>query len=516
MKRAYKLAELRTCLATPRISHYHHERIAKPSAPIRFICQDTTQTPSSDGEKRKFGDLASLFQDKLICKRAGVNGGKYLKETVAELKHEILAQEEDVEKIDNILEEKGVALFRRYYDGSAIIELLKQLQSFPSVAMEVLGWRRKQLDYASPMTTAEYSIGIAIAGRMNKLDVAVELFKEACNKQLKGTSLYNALMSTYMKSGQSVKCQSVFRDLKKDSACTPSIITYNILISSFGHLMLVDHMEATFRELNDLNIKPTIHTYRGLLFGYITAWMWDEMEKTYLAMKNGPVKPDLDIHLLMLRGYALAGKLEKMEEIYKMVGDYVDAKDIHLIRIMIHAYCMSSKADRVQRVETLFSKIPKSDYRPWVNVLLICLYAKEDLLEQMENSINEAFERKIYVIATNVVRCISSSYFRQRAVDKLDDFVQRAELAGWKLCRSLYHCKMVMYASEMRLSEMERVLYEMSKINMHWSKKTFWILYCAYERWGERSKLEQVIGMMCKNGYEIRSGPLDSMKYLEF
>lgn len=383
------------------------------------------------------------------------------------------------------------------------------------MSTQVLGWRRKQLDYTSPMTTEEYSKCIFIAGKMNGVDVAVELFKEACNKQLKGTALYNALMTVYMRSGQNMMCQSVFHDLKRDSTCVPSIITYNILISSFGRLMLVDHMEATFRELNDLNIKPTVHTYKGLIFGYIIAWMWDEMEKTYLAMKDGPVKPNLDIHLLMLRGYALAGKLEKMEEIYKMVGDYVDAKEFQLIRIMIHAYCRSSIADRVQRVEELLGKIPESEYRPWMNVLLICLYAKEDLLEQMENSINEAFERKIYVIAAGVMRCIITCYFRHRVVDKLDDFVRRAEIAGWKICRSLYHCKMVMYALEMRLSEMERVLHEMDRVNMPLSKKSFWILYCAYERWGKRSKLEQVIGMMYKNGYEIRDGPIDPIQYLE-
>lgn len=136
-------------------------------------------------------------------------------------------------------------------------------------------------------------------------------------------------------------------------------------------------------------------------------------------------------------------------------------------------------------------------------------------MEQMEKSINEAFEHKIHVVAVNVMRCIISSYFRHNAVDKLDEFVRRAEIAGWRLCRSLYHCRMVMYASEMRLSEMERVLTEMAKVNIHLSKKTLWILYHAYERWGERRKLEQVIGVMCKNGYEIRGDPSVLLDYVE-
>lgn len=500
MKRAAKIAGLRECLVRTRFSLYNHERITGPSVPIRFICH-ATQTPSSDGKEKKFGDLAPIFANKLSCSRPDMISTEYLKDKVAELKEEILAQGEDVEKIEKVLEANGVALFRRYPNGSAIVDLLKQLHSFPSLALEVLGWRRKQLDYAAPMTVKEYSKGIAIASRMDNLDVAVELFKEASNKGLKNTSLYNALMDAYAKAGSIIKCQSVFRDLKRESTCTPSISSYNILISSFGRMMLVDHMEATFRDINDLNLAPTIHTYRGLISGYITAWMWEEMEKTYLLMEHGPVKPDLNIYLLMLRGYALAGKLEKMEEMYDMVSYHVDAKEYHLISIMVHAYYRSSNADRVQKIEDLLKKIREKDFRPALNMVLICLYAKEGLLEQMENSINDAFEHKAFVAVSSVMRCIISNYFRHNAVNKLADFTRRAEIAGWKLCRSPYHCQMVMYSSEMRLSEMERVLDEMGRLNMPLSRKTLWILCCAYKKWGERSKLEQVLGMMTKYGY---------------
>lgn len=363
------------------------------------------------------------------------------------------------------------------------------------------------MDHSTPMTAEEYAYAIAMAGRLKDVDLAIELFKEASNKQLIATSLFNSLMSAYMCNGLAMRCQSLFRDLKMESTCTPSIVTYNILISAFGRLMLVDHMEATLREVNDLNLPPTVNTYKGLIAGYITAWKWEEMEKTYRVMREGPVKPNIDIHLLMLRGYAHSGKLEKMEEIYEMVRDHVDHNEISLIRTMICAYCRSSDVARVEKVRELVRLIPENEYRPWLNVRLICLYAKEDILEQMEDSIKEAFEHKAYVTTVGVMRCIVASYFRHNAVDNLAYFVLRAECAGWKICRSLYHCKMVMYSSEMRLFEMERVLYEMDRVNMQLSKKTFWILCNAYRKWGQRSKLEQVFGMMCKHGYEI---PMDA------
>ncbi|KAL3649092.1 hypothetical protein CASFOL_005495 [Castilleja foliolosa] len=496
MRRVLRVSEFQKCINA-------HCRIINPSVSTQFNRHHVTQTPRFNANQSRPSDFTSLFSDKWSPNPVDAISKQQLRENVSQLKDELLIQSEDVEKIEKVLEGNGVALFRKYSDGSAIVELMTQLRSFPSLAMEVFSWRRKQLDYAAPMTTEEYTKGIAMAGRLKNVELAVELFNEASNKRLIKTSLYNALMGAYMYNGLTMKCQSLFRELKTNSACTPSITTYNILISAFGRLMLVDHMEATLKEIQDLNLRPTIDTYKGLLGGYITAWKWEEMEKTYRLMRAGPVKPDMDIHLLMLRGYAHSGKLGKMEEMYKMVKGQVDNKKIPLIRTMISAYCRSSDVAKVEKVEDLLRLIPENEYRPWLNVILICLYAKEDLLEKMENSIKVAFERKAYITTVGVMRCIISSYFRQNAVDKLSEFVQRAECAGWKICRSLYHCKMVLYSNEMRISEMERVLDEMDRLNISFSKKTFWILYKSYQRFGERFKVDLVAGMMCKHGYGI-------------
>ncbi|KAH7838229.1 hypothetical protein Vadar_023770 [Vaccinium darrowii] len=365
---------------------------------------------------------------------------------VSKLKHELLRKKENSDEIVRVLEDKGGSLFTGHSDGSTLVYLLKQLRSSPTLAIEVLNWRRKQEDFSIPMTSEEYAYE---------------------------------------------KCQQLFQELQRDGTCCSTIATYNMLISVFGRLMLVDHMEATFREIEGLNLTPNVSTFNNLIAGYITAWMWDRMERTYRILNSGSVKPNISTYLLMLRGYAHSLNLEKMEEMYELVKHHVDQNEIPLIRAMICAYCRSSDKNRVTKIETLLMLIPENEYRPWLNVLLIRLYAQEDLLEKMETSINEAFQHNTSVATVGLMRCIITSYFRCNAVDKLAYFVKRAECSNWRICRSLYHCQMVMFASQKRLAEMERVLDAMENFNIGRTKKTYWILYNAYLICGQTHKLQQ-------------------------
>ncbi|KAJ9187705.1 hypothetical protein P3X46_003129 [Hevea brasiliensis] len=299
-----------------------------------------------------------------------------------------------------VLGEKRDLLFGMYTDGSAFIELLKQLVSWPHLAVEQ-----------------------------------------------GSTCTYNALMGAYMYNGHADNCQSLFHDLKRIN----------------------------------LNVSPTLSTFNNLIAGYITAWMWDGMENTFQMMKEG---------------YAHCGNLGKIQETYELVKDHVNLNARSLVRAMIGAYCKSSITYRIKKIEALLRLIPEEEYEPWLNVLLIRVKVQPDLLEGMENSINEAFQHKTTITTTRVMQTTIACYFRCNAVDRLADFN----------CRPLYHCKIVIYASQKHLDKMENVLNEMENCNLKCTKRTFVILYKSLFMCGKKYKVEQIVGLMYKHGHGIPLG----------
>ncbi|KAJ6821420.1 putative LRR receptor-like serine/threonine-protein kinase [Iris pallida] len=491
---------LRNYLTSPPILSF-----PKPLVHHRHLCHLRRHLCSAGGVPDHLRDRILLLTEKPSDFSASIPDAELreVRDRISLIAVELLSVD-DVGDLAGVLEAVSVVeLIRRYGSGLAFVELLSRMKSKPQFALEVFNWRRKLVDEGMPMLAEEYSKAISLAGRAKNVDLAASLFYDArVTHGMRSTCLYNALMAAYMYNGYTRKCVSVFEDLKKDPDCNPTIVTYNILLSLFGRSMLVNHMESVLQIIDQSDdLSRNLKTYNTVIAAYVTAWMWDQMESTFRQMETSPIQPDSHTHLLMLRGYAHSGNLERMEETYELVRELVSNHEVHLVRVMICAYCKSSHPDRIKKVEALAKFIPEEEYRPWLNVLMIRVYAQEGLIESMDHFISQAFTRDTMVTTSGIMRSIISGYFQCGAVDRLAMFVRKAEQAGWRICRSLYHCKMVMYGRHNRLEEMHGVLDEMEVYKLNPTKKTYLIMFKAYLKFGRRFEAESVLGMMWKHGF---------------
>ena len=131
---------------------------------------------------------------------------------------------------------------------------------------QVFNWKRRLSDIS--LDPEEYSKSIVLAGRAKNVDLAVELFAEVQSRGInRAISVYNALMTCYICNGFTKKPLSLFEEMKRNANCIPTIVTYNILLSTFGRSMLVDHMEMVYQAIKEAGLIPTVHTYNTLIAG---------------------------------------------------------------------------------------------------------------------------------------------------------------------------------------------------------------------------------------------------------
>ncbi|XP_055833362.1 pentatricopeptide repeat-containing protein PPR5 homolog, chloroplastic [Solanum dulcamara] len=230
--------------------------------------------------------------------------------------------------------------------------------------LEVFRWMQKQRWYIAD--NGVYSKLISVMGKKGQIRMAMWLFSEMRNSGCRpDTSVYNAVISAHLhsrdKSKALTKAMSYFEKMKGMERCSPSIVTYNILLRAFAQAKNVEQVDALLKDLNESIVTPDIFTFNGLMDAYGKNGMINEMEHVLSRMKSNQLKPDIITFNILIDSYGKKQDFQKMEQVFKSLLQSKEKPTIPTFNSMITNY---GKARLREKAELILGKMIDLGYRP--------------------------------------------------------------------------------------------------------------------------------------------------------
>lgn len=211
-----------------------------------------------------------------------------------------------------------------------------------------------------------YSKLISVMGKKGQIRMAMWLFSEMRNSGCRpDTSVYNAVISAHLhsrdKSKALTKAMSYFEKMKGMERCSPSIVTYNILLRAFAQAKNVEQVDALLKDLDESIVTPDIFTFNGLMDAYGKNGMINEMEHVLSRMKSNQLKPDIITFNILIDSYGKKQDFQKMEQVFKSLLQSKEKPTIPTFNSMITNY---GKARLREKAELIRGKMIDLGYRP--------------------------------------------------------------------------------------------------------------------------------------------------------
>ncbi|KAJ8557319.1 hypothetical protein K7X08_002944 [Anisodus acutangulus] len=230
--------------------------------------------------------------------------------------------------------------------------------------LEVFRWMQKQRWYIAD--NGVYSKLISVMGKKGQIRMAMWLFSEMRNSGCRpDTSVYNSVISAHLhsrdKSKALEKAMSYFEKMKGMERCSPSIVTYNILLRAFAQAKNVERVDALLKDLDESIVTPDIFTFNGLMDAYGKNGMIKEMEHVLSQMKSNQLKPDIITFNILIDSYGKKQEFQKMEQVFKSLLQSKEKPTTPTFNSMITNY---GKARLREKSELVLEKMIDLGYKP--------------------------------------------------------------------------------------------------------------------------------------------------------
>ncbi|GFQ07954.1 pentatricopeptide repeat-containing protein at5g14770 mitochondrial [Phtheirospermum japonicum] len=311
--------------------------------------------------------------------------------------------------------------------------------SAPQKANLVMEWKLEKLTKDDRKNHDCYAHLISLCENIRNLPIALYIFTLMEARGVKPTpSVFNALISTSLSSGNLLTALSLFEIMKGSEDKRPNSDTYNAFILSYANLGNKNATESWVTAKKASGFSTDAQTYGFLIQSCLKSKSFEDAQNYFDEMISDGLMPNESTFQNMLLMYCQLRNLFRVKEILRFLPNGKWRIDQNVAKRVLGFY---QELGAVEELEELIVILTKADQTSEVLSLVYCsairLYADKDRLDDVEYSVGRMLKNGISFSCEEDVEKVICCYFRKEAHDRLDLLLECIK-DSYKLTRSIY------------------------------------------------------------------------------
>ncbi|XP_051137213.1 pentatricopeptide repeat-containing protein At2g48000-like [Andrographis paniculata] len=312
--------------------------------------------------------------------------------------------------------------------------------SAPQKANLVIEWKLEKLTKGNNQNQESYAQLIFLCEKIRNLPIALLIFT---SMEAQGvaptTSVFNALVSASLSSGNLLTALSLFEIMKNSEGYQPDADTYNHFISAYANMGNKNAVEdwVVTKESSGFPVDD-VQTYGFLIRCCIKSKNFEDSERYYNEILLAGLMPNESIFHDMLLMFCQKKRFNEVKDILKFLRHSRWKIDCSIVKKVVNLYSEFGQIDMLEELLVILSESNQmSEVLSVVHCSILRVYARKDRLDDVEYSVGRMLKQGISFTSAKDVEEIICSYFRMEAYDRLDLFLERIR-ESYELTRSIY------------------------------------------------------------------------------
>ncbi|KAI4992899.1 hypothetical protein ZWY2020_007212 [Hordeum vulgare] len=286
--------------------------------------------------------------------------------------------------------------------------------SYPAKAHLVLEWKLEKLlkEGVNSHNCEPYSTMIHFCGETRNAALAMRVFEcaEARGIQL-NTGIFNALINTFLAVGDLLAAVTLYETMEEMEDSKPDRATYDAFICAFSRLRSGDAMMSWYLAAKNAGFIPDMVSFE--------------------------MKPTCTILEAKLEVFSRTEEVNRVKSFIKLVSDGNWELNKALVDRLTRLCLDGCEVDGMEQLLALIQTEAHFSSVTQLHCEIIRFYASADLLSDMEHAIDRMLNDGMMFLCAEDVEAVICSYFRHKAFDRLEMFLNRIQ-SLYMLTRSSY------------------------------------------------------------------------------